>query len=288
MRPRAKLCGFVAVVVLVLIIVWQHQTISKLRREVAQLQSQATQNTSSQSALTITGPSEKDLERIRTEHAELLRLRGEVTRLKQQSVSSEPEVSEKRPMNADATRPLSTNDFVVSSTNLTIPDLKSSETLVAGGLDLADGKKGYALVTPTFIDAAGNVLPVGTPGSQITLETQIVSISPEDLDEDITARLALNRLSATDLRLLLALLNNKQSFDIVTPPNVTTLIGRQAQVSVLDLHTAVDPVIVNGQTQLQTQNIATGPMIDVLPRLAQDGTSISVTVNAQLTTIKPK
>src|SRR5262245_50451426 len=127
---------------------YQRQTILRLKTEIAALreeQDELNQMVHEAQRLIIS-ETKSELKKQQAEHSELLRLRGEVGRLKRQSASSPaPSVSPVQPQEA-ATPSLSTNDFVQFTTNLTV-ELQNGETMITGGWDTGDGKKVFVFVT---------------------------------------------------------------------------------------------------------------------------------------------
>lgn len=77
--------------------------------------------------------------------------------------------------------------------------------------------------------------------------------------------------------------------DILTTPRLTTLSGRQSQISTLDMQTIVTGAssITNSKgdsdIEYQTESIAFGPILDVLPAVSADGFAIQMTITASIT-----
>ncbi|MEO6182508.1 MAG: hypothetical protein ABIP71_05330, partial [Verrucomicrobiota bacterium] len=79
--------------------------------------------------------------------------------------------------------------------------------------------------------------------------------------------------------------------DVLSAPKVTTLSGRQTQISVLDLHTVVngpglDPVTdanVFSTNGFRLEAIPFGSVLDVVPWVSSDGFAIEMTVIATVT-----
>ncbi len=111
-------------------------------------------------------------------------------------------------------------------------------------------------------------------------------------------------LTDPQFRAVIRAIDQRTGADVLSAPKVTTLSGRQAQISVLDLRTIVTDVDVeNGQnaapatggtgsTVVQTSLpsfeytlslIPTGPVLDVIPYVSADGYSIQMTLIPTLT-----
>lgn len=109
-------------------------------------------------------------------------------------------------------------------------------------------------------------------------------------------------LTDPQFRVVIRALEQRSGADILSAPKVTTLSGRQAQISVLDLRTIVtgvendsnttstpvtgsDSIIQNSQPFLDynTDGIPFGPVLDVIPYVSADGYSIQMTLIPSLT-----
>ena len=284
MKKGRVVLASVVLIALTALIIWQQQVISKLRNELAAAHA-AAQSVRVTSQASVPDDTDKELERLRNDHAELLRLRGELTRLRSQRSAVAPtNASESNAVIESAPRTtLSTNDFVTVSTNLTA-ELGNDQAFLFGGWDSAGGKKTYAMVSAQFMDDRGNVVPVGAANTQIKLSSHLFDIPPDQLGM-IQEKLS-ERLSASDWKGLLEKFKSTEGIDLLSAPTVLTLNGRQAQVSMLSSKTAVDPVLVNGQIQPQTQEILVGPSIDFIPTISEDGHSVSLSVQAVITSPK--
>jgi len=89
-------------------------------------------------------------------------------------------------------------------------------------------------------------------------------------------------LTSAQARKLVNGLQANPNVDIVTGPSVTTLSGRQAQIQIVDFKTIVTgltSMVTNNVTNFayQTQHLAFGPVLDVLPIVSADGHTIRMT-----------
>jgi beta-lactamase regulating signal transducer with metallopeptidase domain len=98
-------------------------------------------------------------------------------------------------------------------------------------------------------------------------------------------------LSGPQSRILLRALEKAGGVDILAAPKVTTLSGRQTQISIQDAHTVVNGpglgrsvntniISTNG---FWVENILTGPVLDVLPTVSADGFAIEMGLQATVT-----
>ncbi|MDB6026903.1 MAG: hypothetical protein JWM68_3126 [Verrucomicrobiales bacterium] len=256
-KPRVFI-GLTILLGLVGMIYWQQQIISKLRADIATLRSETAFPPFVPEHSAGSPVSEKETETVRKEHAELLRLRGEVTKLKQQA----KEPSEEAAIEPAAPMPLvlTTNDLHHFATNLTA-ELKSNETLVTGGWDTADGKKTFVFVTPEF-----------TNDKEIQLTARFAEIAVDKIGEDLNKYLRSGRISVEDTRGIVKRLENEEGVDFLSAPRVSTVNGRQAQVSVLQ------------QVEIDGEKVLLGPALDFIPTIAADGASVSLGIQAAITT----
>ena len=283
MKRVTAICT-ILLIALFTIVIWQQQIISRLRTELATAEA-ANQHPQVMVQEAVNSETKKDLEGSQKDHAELLRLRGELTRLRGQmsAMAKTPSETSSPTIDTPAPKPPSTNDFITISTNLTT-ELGNGQAFLFGGWDSADGKKTYAMVSAQFMDDRGNIVTTGTANTQIKLSSHLFDI-PQDQLGMIQGKLS-DRLSASDWNGLLEKFKNMEGVDLLAAPAVLTLNRRQAQVSMLTSQTAVDPVVINGQPQLQTQEIMVGPAIDFLPTISEDGHSMSLVIQAVITSPK--
>jgi type II secretory pathway component GspD/PulD (secretin) len=78
-------------------------------------------------------------------------------------------------------------------------------------------------------------------------------------------------------------LETMDGVDILSAPEVTTLSGRQAQVQVVDimtLVTGVTSIVTNGAgtNVLNTTTMPVGPVLDIIPSVADDGYTVHLTI----------
>jgi beta-lactamase regulating signal transducer with metallopeptidase domain len=95
-------------------------------------------------------------------------------------------------------------------------------------------------------------------------------------------------LSPEQLESFLKTLKEKHNAEIMSAPRVTTLSGRQAQVQMVNMHTiptGITGVVSNGVTNLvvQTEARPFGPVLDVIPVVADDRINIQLTLMPSIT-----
>ena len=109
-------------------------------------------------------------------------------------------------------------------------------------------------------------------------------------------------LTDPQFRVVIRALEQRRGVDLLSAPKVTTLSGRQAQISILDLVTVVSGVDLSQNQQSQqnafgtggagvvgstiaftTLSLPFGPVLDVIPYVSADGYSIQMTIIPTIT-----
>ncbi len=226
--------------------------------------------------------------RNQNDAAELVRIRGEIARLRRQLA----EVAAARPTpDALPATPKSDGEpseavqMFVANADARVP---AGHTLAIGGWATAVGKRTIVLVKPTVVNEFGNATTVdalgGRPG-QIVLEGHIFEMSDEILDKTISklslpdmgklktdekATSSHGLFTSDEADLLLKTLKDTAGVELLSAPRVTTLDGRQAVISVTE------------NKMVEGREHALGPSLDVEPRIAADRSSLNLTVVARL------
>jgi hypothetical protein len=262
----------------------QYQALRKLNAEGARLRAllaDAHVRAEAESASRAGQPTESELERLREERSELVRLRGQVAELRRDLKSLQQAMARANSA-AAAMKHITVADLVqefVANIQATVPP---QQTLVTGGWKLPSGKHAFFFVEPTLVGADGNRLErVGdadSPG-QIVVQTRIVELSEEALSRHGLSGLKSDApetggqllLTAAQQREIFGALEQETGVDILAAPRVVTLSGRQAQVKVVNSH--MTPA---------GEPFETGPMLDLVPTVASDGRSVDMRVSAQV------
>src|SRR5688572_31276484 len=274
-----------AVLVLVCISAFvQYQGLRKLHAEGARLRAllaDAHVRAEAESASRAGQPTESELERLREERAELVRLRGQVAELRRDLKSMQQAMTRANSA-AAAMKGITVADLVqefVANIQATVPP---QQTLVTGGWKLPSGKHALFFVEPMLVGADGNRLEMvgdaDSPG-QIVVQTRIVELSEEALSRHGFSGLKSDApetggqllLTAAQQREILGALEQERGVDILAAPRVVTLSGRQAQVKVANAHTTP-----------MGESFETGPVLDLVPTVAADGRSVDMRVSAQV------
>jgi hypothetical protein len=264
----------------------QHRAIQNLRAEntrARELAAAASRETTPSPALSPTDAAE--LVRLRREHDELLRLRGEVSRLRQQLAEAAP----KRPAPAapaappkEAEQPPEPVQIFVANADATVP---AGQTLAFGGWATSPGKRMFVFVQPKILELSspGRVGSVLLVGRFIEVSEQILARVVADLNLDVLENLKAagnaastqSLLTAEQATLVLQMFENTTDANVLSGPRIQTGDGVQATLSQTE------------QQMVAGQERTLGPTLDVEPRIAADGSSVNLTVSARLRQANP-
>jgi len=287
---KRSLLAVVLAVVCISVFV-QYQALRKLNAEGARLRAllaDAHARAEAESASRAQQPSDSELERLREERSELVRLRGQVAELRrdlkgmQQAMArAATAASAAAKTNSPSAEPVQT---FVANVQATIP---REQTLVTGGWKLPSGKHALFFIEPVVVDAAGNTYVAGPQGvnrdadspGQILVQTRIVELSEEALTRHGLTGLKSDaaetggQLLLTDAqqRQIFGALEQEEGVSVLAAPKVITLSGRQAQIKIANAHTTPTG-----------ESFETGPVLDLVPTVAADGRSIDMRVSAQM------
>jgi beta-lactamase regulating signal transducer with metallopeptidase domain/lipopolysaccharide export system protein LptA len=97
-------------------------------------------------------------------------------------------------------------------------------------------------------------------------------------------------LTDPQFRVVLHALEQRDGVDVVSENNVTTVSGRQAQMQNADIQTIVKlnpqaliPPGVASSNLLLPETLASGPLLDIIPYVAEGGDKIQLTITAKVT-----
>ncbi|MDB6064475.1 MAG: polymerase, sigma-24 subunit, subfamily [Pedosphaera sp.] len=198
------------------------------------------------------------------QQAELLRLRAEGTRLRNQLRAMATAAHSK---STNENPPETTNAVVKEFTAKIVARIGIGMTLVTGGWSATPGKRTLVFVTPALDASSG-------PNS-INIRAKIVEM-PEatmtQLDLDKYKRegqesLLQNLISTTDATALMGALDRGNGVDTLTMPEVMIEDGRPARMSTMDAPQG------DGKTP-------TGVAVDIVPHLTADRSAIDVILTA--------
>ena len=266
--------SLVAIVILGLAIplFLQRQRLTQLRAENATLRQQAADLAALQAnnQRPAHQPPDADVAgRSQREHQELLRLRGEVSRLR--NGIAHPAARETAVQGDSAPAQSGTNDqaLPLRCTATATATVRAGDSFATGGWLTSPGTRTFFLATPTLVQ--------GDAGERIVDIPTILMTMPEaELPDALLKKLEFQPegsspvLTGTDLDVLMAALKSGQGSNVVSRPRVAT--GDNGEAS-----------LVVGQTSAVLKNPDgtprfTGTELRLLPRI-KDGDMIEVGVN---------
>jgi hypothetical protein len=252
-------------------LVWQWVGIRKLMAEREQIRADLAHAEAARANhdLTATSSNPANEEKLRTDQAELNRLRGEVSQLRKE-VKAAQLAAAKRAAEPVATNAPAPPIFEVQKYAANVEaNVPFNQTLVTGGWKLPSGKHALFFIEPQ---------PGDSP-DQISVQTKIVELSEEALaavgldalKSDSTETTEQFILSEAQARTVLRALEQREGVDVLGAPRLLTLSGRQAQVK-----------IANVFSSPSGEQFETGPMIDLVPTISADGRAADLRVSAQM------
>jgi hypothetical protein len=208
--------------------------------------------------------------RLREQQAELLRLRGEVTRLRNEARQNAARGATAGPPAAVAAPPSSQPEadpapFTAAAT----VSLASGATFATGGWLTSPGARTFLLATPSLDENASG-------GKAINLAMSLLKVAEADLPEALLRKLQDQApaeslvLTGTEVALLMSRLDSGAETNVLSRPRITTSDGVPASLFIGEVRPNPDG------TQRQV-----GTMIDVSPRIGQDGQTITMGVNLE-------
>ena len=266
--------GLAAIVILGLsiLLVLQRQHLTQLRAENTALRQQAADLAALQAnnQRPAHQPPDADVAgRSQREHQELLRLRGEVSRLRSgiaHSALGEPSVQ-----GNPAPAPSGTNDQVLPlrCTATATATVRAGDSFATGGWLTSPGTRTFFLATPTLVQ--------GDAGERIVDIPTILMTMPEaELPDTLLKKLEFQPegsspvLTGTDLDVLMGALKSGQGSNVVSGPRVATSDDGEASLMV----GATSAVLKNPDGTPRF----TGTQLHMLPRI-KDGEMVEVGVN---------
>ena len=160
--------------------------------------------------------------------------------------------------------------------------------LVENLLDALNQSRAQITIEARFIEVAET--DADSLGLNARRAIQDRSPQPKSKESDASSNL-LRVLDEAESRKMLELLKNLPGAEILATPNVTTLTGRQAQISTLDTVTVVTGLVSivksDGTKEhlYQTSPMTFGPVLEVTPFVTADNQNIHLDVMATVTTL---
>ncbi len=200
---------------------------------------------------------------------ELLRLRAEVTRLRNQANAGTQEADSAKAFRSTVMQVFSNAPPIRTYLANTSATVAWNESVLVGGWATPPGKRTYLLSTPQSADG----------GKSILIKSKIFAV-PETAGKELGLEQfnvdgqTSNHAHALNPDQVAALLNAARAsagVELLTAPEVTTGSGRQAEIQVGDMH----------QTP-SGESYFTGPVINLIPTISQDGKSVQLVIAVQI------
>lgn len=259
--------------------IYEARLASNLRKELQTLRAQSVTTERNQKTPSVRDDTAQQLAALREENerlnrntSELLKLRDKVSRLQ-----NEAEADSVADKNYEAEVQQALQSIPPVNTLVAVADstISWNESIVTGGWKTPAGKRAIVLTT----------LERGDTTDQLTLRSKILEFSEEAGEKLGLAQFNLGQIKGSDAHKLTAeqsqaiLKTIKDSPDVVvvSSPGVTTLSGRQAEIAVTESHTTSTG-----------EPFTTGPKINFVPTISQDGQSVRMLTIAQLNYLVPK
>jgi len=270
---RAFLAALLAVVCISAFV--QYQSLRKLKAEGAGLRAQLADfhaRAEAESVSRAQQPTDSELERLREERSELVRLRGQVAELRRDLKSMQQAMARASTAASAAAKtnspPAEPVQRFVANVQVTIPP---QQMLVTGGWKLPSGNHALFFIEPVVGD-------VDSPG-QIMVQTRIVELSEEALSRHGLTGLRSDAvetggqmlLTEAQQRQIFGALEQEEGVSVLAAPRISTLSGRQAQIKIANAHKTPTG-----------ESFETGPIVDLVPTVAADGRSVDMRVSAQM------
>lgn len=266
---KLKFCGVTAIAIGALTgVVFQHRAVARLREEThalrAQIQALAAAKEQAANPTFDATADMNELANLRRNESELLRLRGEVTALRnaQASARSSP-AAPVGPGQAsqDTTPPVTRLQASVRA------QVGTGQTLLTGGWPNASGGRIFVLATPSI---------QGDNADQIRIKTTVFEVNSDALSKfgldafkaDGTQSSLQQIFQADQANLLLKQLKETEGARLIAQTGLVTTDGRQAQVQ------SMDEQLVDGEGH------SLGPSIDIVPVISADKSAIDMTLQA--------
>jgi len=251
---------------------YQARQANQLRAKILELEASQPANGSLAQGLNlspVTAPPQSGAESNRAKDLELLRLRGEVTRLRNQADILAADAKAAMTFQAEMLQALSNTPPIRTLASTAVATATWNQPILTGGWKTPSGKRAIVVTTPMSNGVLG----------QLAIKSQLLEYTEEagailGLDEFNTEEQAASKasqLSAQQWDTILKAASAHEGVDVITAPMVTTLSGRQAQIQVVDLH----------QTP-SGEKYTTGPVLDIIPTINPDGESVHLVLASHL------
>jgi hypothetical protein len=202
---------------------------------------------------------------------ELLKLRGEVTRLKKENEDAILAANEARDAEGQALLTLANVPPVKTFVQTTRANISWNEVLVSGGWKTPSGKRAL-IFTTVKPDQEANQLTIQSKVLEFTDDAaDKLGLSQFQVDDQPQSMLKSNKLTVEQYEAISKASQNIDGVEIIAAPAVSLTSGRTAQVQSTEVRS-----LTSGEKYF------TGPVIDLIPAISEDGQSVSMVMVAQV------
>jgi RNA polymerase sigma factor (sigma-70 family) len=202
---------------------------------------------------------------------ELLKLRGEVTRLKKENEDAILAANEARDAEGQALLTLANVPPVKTFVQTTRANISWNEVLVSGGWKTPSGKRAL-IFTTVKPDQEANQMTIQSKVLEFTDDAaDKLGLSQFQVDDQPQSMLKSNKLTVEQYEAISKASQNIDGVEIIAAPAVSLTSGRTAQVQSTEVRS-----LPSGEKYF------TGPVIDLIPAISEDGQSVSMVMVAQV------
>jgi RNA polymerase sigma factor (sigma-70 family) len=249
----------------------QHQAQEKLRAENGALTQQIAQlqadNETLPNRLAVAGDSKSLSDE---QMNELLKLRGEVTRLKKESDDATLAARNAVADEVQALQKLGNLPPIKTYVSTAFLRISWNEAIVTGGWKTPSGRR--AFVFATVESGQDNQLTISSKVLEFTDEADArLGLNEFNIDDQTQTHIKPNKISAEQYEAISMAAQNSDGVETLATPSVLLASGNSAQVVSIETHSTPSG-----------EKYSTGPVIDFIPTISEDGQSVKMVMVAQL------
>ena len=200
---------------------------------------------------------------------ELLRLRAEVTRLRNEASATTAEIKNTRAMESEMAQLMSNNPPIRTLLSTTVTTASWDQAIVTGGWKTPSGKRAFAITTFQPTDNANSLIIKASILEYPEDAGKALGLDQFNVDGQSASKA--NTVTRDQAASILDAAQRIDGADILAQPSVSIESGRMAEVQVVDLHQ-----IPSGE------KYSTGPVIDFIPTISPDGQSVQMVIASHL------
>jgi DNA repair exonuclease SbcCD ATPase subunit len=208
-------------------------------------------------------------ERVEGDSGELLKLRAEATRLREEVDAAAVELKEAKEFRAAVMELYSNTPPIRTFVSTALVTASWDQTILTGGWKLPSGRRAIVLVA----------LQPGESQQQLTIKSTLLEYTDDagnalglaQFNTDGQTTTKAQKLDSAQAEAIMRAAKDSEEIKIVSSPIITTVGGQQAEIQVVE--------------QRQTpsgEGYSTGIVMDFIPTIAADGQSVQMVIAAHL------